>query len=146
MDNLRDSEYLDEHEIQLEDLDVPAKGFRLFLYGLGEKLNPATRFRTRWVALLGSIALLFILFLPSSALLNAPVYTSYPTSTASQQNSGCQEITVNSKDSNWHIPPSIPTPPDSVTLHICNAGTVHFKVVSTHTSPGVSNSKVTPQK
>ena len=131
MDNLKHSESWDEHEIQLEDLDVPDKGFHLFLYNLGEKLNLAAHIRARLITLFCAISLLCMLFLPSSAFLNSVVHTSYSTlsTSASMQNTACHDITVNSKDSNWHIPPSIPTPPDSVTLHLCDFGNTHIIMV-----------------
>jgi len=148
VDEFKELEFWDEHEIQLEDLSVPDKGSGLFFYVLGNKLTAiaATYFRVRLVALLGTIGLLFILFLPSSALLKAPVHAPYATYTTSQQTIGCQEITVNSKDSNWHIPPTIPTPPDSVTLHICSSGSFHFTEISPGASPGASNGKTIKQK
>lgn len=148
MDNLKHSESWDEHEIQVEDLDVPYKGFRLFLYNLGEKMNLATRIRARSVILFCTISLLCMLFLPSSAFLTLVVHTPHSTLTtsASIQNTTCQEITVNSKDINWHIPSSMPTPPDSVTLHLCSSEMVHFKIISVGTSPGASNGTIVKQK
>ena len=141
MGNHEEPECWNDHEVQLEDLSVPDKGFRLFLYVLGENLNGASRFRVRPIALLCTIGLLCILFLPSSALLNPTVLTPHSTFTTSQQNIACQEITVNSKDINLHIPPSIPTPPDSVTLHMCSTNNVHFITIPVSASPGPSNSK-----
>ncbi|HCI82185.1 MAG TPA: hypothetical protein DHW02_21135 [Ktedonobacter sp.] len=148
MDNLKHPESWDEDEIQIEDLDVPDNGFHLFLYNLGEKLKLATRIRARSIALFCAISLLCMLFLPSSAFLNSVVHTPHSplTTSSSMQNTTCQEITVNSKDSNLNIPSSMPMPPDSVTLHLCSSETVHSIIISTNDTSGAFNGKTIKQK
>lgn len=131
MDDFKELERFDgdEDKVQLEDLDVPDKGPRAFFYRLGEKLYTARYFQPRFIALTCTISLLLILFLPGSVLQNLTANTHHTTVATSQENTACHDITVNSKDSNWHIPPSIPTPPDSVTLHLCDFGNAHIIIV-----------------
>lgn len=143
MDDFKELENfdVDEDEVQLEDLDVPDKGPRAFFYRLGEKLHTAHYFRPRLIAPTCTIIMLLILFLPGSVLPSPTANTPHTTATTSQENTACHDITVNSKDSNWHIPPSIPTPPDSVTLHLCDFGNTHIIIVLPTPVPVRSNSK-----
>ena len=141
MDDFKELELFDEDEVQLEDLDVPANGPRAFFYRLGEKLHTAHYFQPRLIALTCTISLLLILFLPGSVLPNPTANTPHTTFATSQDNNACHAITVNSKDSNWHIPPSIPTPPDSVTLHLCDSGNTHIIMVLPTPVPVHPNSK-----
>lgn len=136
MDDFKEPDYFDDDEVRLEDLDVPDKGSRAFVYMLGEKLHMATYFRPRLVApFMCTIILILILFLPGSALPRSTVQPARTTVTTSHENASCHDVTVNSKDINWRIPPSIPTPPDSVTLHLCTSGSVEIMKLSPNTGP-----------
>lgn len=125
MANFKEQEPGDENAIQIEDLGAPENRFSLLLFSLGKKWHAAVRLRTIPVALIYTICLVVLIFLPGSTLLSTGPVARTPRSAASTSQQiyvECVALNVNATTIVWQRSSSVPTPSGASvhTMPMCN--------------------------
>lgn len=125
MANFKEQEPWNENAVQIEDLGAPEKGFDFLLFSLGKKWHAAVRLRTTPAALIYTMCLVALLFLPGSTLLSPGPVARTPRSAASTPQQiyvECVALNINATTIVWQRSSSVPTPSGASvhTMPMCN--------------------------